>query len=308
MEVVELKVQVEKSQLAALEKDIKALQSKRIKISVDASGFDALSKSTKSAAQSVQAYGSAVSQAQGSGTKLTQAQQKAAAATEKTAAAYTKAAQSAGKAQSAQAQYASQAEKSASATSKAAAQTEKMSKSASLLGDSLGNVAVKMAAWQVMGDLVATPIRALKEALDTMKAVDDQLVDVRKVTGFTETQMKALEEQSYATASAYGEAADEYLASVAEFARAGYGEQAEALAELYAMTGAMEQAVDVYLENGLQNVENCSFFRWVEENGLVKHVKDKALQLFRLNVQQASVLLVEHMNEVNVWTGGRIEA
>lgn len=236
MEVVELKVQVEKSQLAALEKDIKALQSKRIKISVDASGFDALSKSTKSTAQSVQAYGSAVAQAQGSGTKLTQAQQKAAAATEKTAAAYTKAAQSAEKAQSAQAQYASQAEKSASATSKAAAQTEKMSKSASLLGDSLGNVAVKMAAWQVMGDLVATPIRALKEALDTMKAVDDQLVDVRKVTGFTETQMKALEEQSYATASAYGEAADEYLASVAEFARAGYGEQAEALAELSTKT------------------------------------------------------------------------
>lgn len=74
----------------------------------------------------------------------------------------------------------------------------------------------------------------------------------------------------------------------------------EALAELYAMTGAMEQAVDVYLENGLQNVEDSSFFRWVEENGLVKHVKDKALQLFRLNAQQAAVLLVEHMNEVNV--------
>lgn len=82
----------------------------------------------------------------------------------------------------------------------------------------------------------------------------------------------------------------------------------EALAELYAMTGAMEQAVDVYLENGLQNVENCSFFRWVEENGLVKHVKDKALQLFRLNAQQAAVLLVEHMNEVNVRTGGGVEA
>ena len=82
----------------------------------------------------------------------------------------------------------------------------------------------------------------------------------------------------------------------------------EALAELYAMTGDMEKAVDVYLENGLQNVENSSFFRWVEENGLIKHVKDKALQLFRLNVQQAAILLVEHMNEVNVALRGAFES
>lgn len=264
MEVVELKVQVEKSQLTALEKDIKALQSRPIKLSVDASGLNALSKSTQSAAQSVKAYGSAVSRAQDQEAQLSAARQKtaaasqkqaaaesklsaqvqkssgaagkAAAATEKTAAAYSKAAESASRAQSAQAQYASQTEKTASAQAKMASQTEKVSKSTSLLGDSLGNVALKMAAWQVMGDLVATPIRALKEALGTMKAVDDQLVDVRKVTGFTETQMKALEEQSYATASAYGEAADEYLASVAEFARAGYGEQAESLAELSTKT------------------------------------------------------------------------
>lgn len=264
MEVVELKVQVEKSQLAALEKDIKALQSKRIKISVDASGFNALSKSTQSAMRNVTQYVNAVTRAQEQETKLQVARERTATATQKrmqaesnlarqvertktaqadatvqaqkTAQAQARVAQQTEKTRTAQAQYATQVEKTATAQAKAVNQTEKVSKSTSLLGDSLGNVALKMAAWQVMGDLVATPIRALKEALDTMKAVDDQLVDVRKVTGFTEAQMKALEEQSYATASAYGEAADEYLASVAEFARAGYGEQAEALAELSTKT------------------------------------------------------------------------
>ena len=264
MEIVELKVQVEKGQLAALEKDIKALQSKRIKISVDASGFNALSKSTQSAMRNVTQYVNAVTRAQEQETKLQVARERTATATQqrmraesnlarqvertktaqadatvqaqKTAQAQARVAQQTEKTRTAQAQYATQVEKTATAQAKAVNQTEKVSKSTSLLGDSLGNVALKMAAWQVMGDLVATPIRALKEALDTMKAVDDQLVDVRKVTGFTEAQMKALEEQSYATASAYGEAADQYLASVAEFARAGYGEQAEALAELSTKT------------------------------------------------------------------------
>ena len=69
-----------------------------------------------------------------------------------------------------------------------------------------------------------------------MKAVDDELVTVRKVTGATAEEMKRLEKQAYATASAYGVAADEYLESVAAFARAGYGDQAEALAELSTKT------------------------------------------------------------------------
>lgn len=264
MEVVELKVQVDKSQLTALDKEINALKSKTIKISVDASGFNALNKSTLQSMRSVTQYVNAVSRAQAQENKLSLAREKTAQATqrritsenrlaaqiektkttqaqattqaEKTAQAQARLQTQIERTRTAQAQYATQAEKTATAQAKAATQTEKVSKSTSLLGDSLGNVALKMAAWQVMGDLVATPIRALKEALDTMKAVDDQLVDVRKVTGFTETQMKALEEQSYATASAYGEAADKYLASVAAFSRAGYGEQAKALAELSTKT------------------------------------------------------------------------
>ena len=105
-----------------------------------------------------------------------------------------------------------------------------------LLGDSLTNIAAKMAVWQIMGTVVATPIRSLREALRTMKDVDDELVTVRKVTGLAGEELERLEEQAYKTASAYGEGADEYLGAVSEFARAGYREQSEALAELSTKT------------------------------------------------------------------------
>nr|DAE22048.1 MAG TPA: minor tail protein [Siphoviridae sp. ctBtS10] len=101
-----------------------------------------------------------------------------------------------------------------------------------LLGDSFTNVYLKMLQWQVMGTIVSKTIGAFRYAISTMKAVDDEMVTVRKVTGFTAEQMENLRDRAYETASAYGEAADEYLNSVAAFARAGYGEQADALAEL----------------------------------------------------------------------------
>ena len=105
-----------------------------------------------------------------------------------------------------------------------------------LLGDSFTNVYLKMLQWQVMGTIVSKTIGAFREAISTMKAVDDEMVTVRKVTGFTAEQMEELRDRAYETASAYGEAADEYLNSVAAFARAGYGEQADALAELATKT------------------------------------------------------------------------
>lgn len=105
-----------------------------------------------------------------------------------------------------------------------------------LLGDSFTNVYLKMLQWQVMGTIVSKTIGAFRDAISTMKAVDDEMVTVRKVTGFTAEQMEKLRDRAYETASAYGEAADEYLNSVAAFARAGYGEQADALAELATKT------------------------------------------------------------------------
>ena len=78
--------------------------------------------------------------------------------------------------------------------------------------------------------------KAMNDALDTMKAVDSELVTVRKVTGFNEEQLATLEEQAYKTGSALGTTADSYLSAAASFARAGYKEQIADLAELSAKT------------------------------------------------------------------------
>lgn len=114
--------------------------------------------------------------------------------------------------------------------------TKEMTEKNGLLGDSFTNVYLKMLQWQVMGTIVSKTIGAFRDAISTMKAVDDEMVTARKVTGFTAEQMEKLRDRAYETASAYGEAADEYLNSVAAFARAGYGEQADALAELATKT------------------------------------------------------------------------
>lgn len=90
--------------------------------------------------------------------------------------------------------------------------------------------------WTIISGAFQAGISSIGKALDTMKAVDAELVTVRKVTGFTVEEMKRVEEQAYKTASAYGVAADAYLESVAAFARAGYQNQSEALAELSTKT------------------------------------------------------------------------
>ena len=107
---------------------------------------------------------------------------------------------------------------------------------ADLMGDSFGRVAAKMAMWQLMGNAIAGVKREFTEALKTMKSVDDEMVTIRKVTGASADELEKIEKQAYKTASAYGVAADEYLQFVSGFSRAGYGEQASALAELAAKT------------------------------------------------------------------------
>ena len=136
-----------------------------------------------------------------------------------------------------------QQEKTATAAAKAAGNISKVGQSAKetsgfagIMGDTLGNVVVKMAAWQILGSAISGVQRAFTDALDTMKSVDDEMVTIRKVTGATTEELQKIEEQAYKTASAYGVAADEYLSSVSAFSRAGYGDQASALAELATKT------------------------------------------------------------------------
>lgn len=109
-------------------------------------------------------------------------------------------------------------------------------KSATDAGKSLSQLFSEITKWQILNAAVASTIRTFTNAVDTMQKVDDELVTVRKVTGASADELAKLKERAYETASAYGEAADEYLGFVSGFARAGYGKQAADLAELATKT------------------------------------------------------------------------
>lgn len=94
----------------------------------------------------------------------------------------------------------------------------------------------KFARWYIGGNIVTKVIGSLREALATMKEVDTELANIQKVTDRTTAQMKATAEAAYDVASAYGVAAQDYLESVGEFAKAGFGDMSEQLAEIATKT------------------------------------------------------------------------
>ena len=204
MEIVELKVQVNRGEFDALQADIKKLRSKTVKIGVDASGFNALNKATLQNIRDVTGFVNATTKAKNATTDFARAQKQAADSSTKAAA----------------------------ATKQVGTAATQASKSTKLLGDSIGNIAAKMAGWQIMGELVSKPIAAFKEAVQTMKEVDSELVNIQKVTGSTDAEMAKLTDRAYQMASAYGRTATEVLSASTEFARAGYGDQIESLSEM----------------------------------------------------------------------------
>ena len=86
--------------------------------------------------------------------------------------------------------------------------------------------------WTAASTLIMAPIKAMKDAINTMKDVDKELVNIQKVTNATSEEMKKLTKEAYAMATAYGRTPTEFLKSVTAFSRAGYGEMASELGEL----------------------------------------------------------------------------
>lgn len=100
-------------------------------------------------------------------------------------------------------------------------------------GDTFSSLYAKIAKWGIMTSVVYGPIKAFREALTTLKAVDTEMVNIQKVTDYSKAQMEALEETVYSLASAYGRTADEITAMYTTFARAGYlGDQLDSMTEL----------------------------------------------------------------------------
>ena len=227
--IVQIQVNVDDakalSALTNIENIGKRLSSTPIEIKVNAGVVDKVSESVIQLAKEQTKQATASAKQAAAEAKVQVAQEKTKQTSNRLAAQQEKTAQSANRLATGQT-------KAASATQKAGTEAQKTSALTDLLGDSLGRIVAKQAAWQLIGNGIAAVKNSFKEALATMKEVDSELATVRKVTGMTAEEMNALGDSAYSTASKYGVSANEYLQNVATFARAGYKEASEGLGEL----------------------------------------------------------------------------
>ena len=115
-------------------------------------------------------------------------------------------------------------------------ETDKLTNSTNVLGDTFSHIVGKITVWQVVNAAVAKVKRSFTEAIDTMKQVDTEMTAIQKVTGNTAAEMEKLGDTAYEAASKYGVAVTDYLESVGTFAKAGYKEMSEDMAELATKT------------------------------------------------------------------------
>lgn len=109
---------------------------------------------------------------------------------------------------------------------------QKASRNAESFNTGMGNVVLTMAKFRLASSAINLVVTGFKEAFKEMKNVDSEMVTIRKVTGFTADEMERLSKNAYSLASKYGRTASEVMAGESVFARAGYTDQIEQLAEM----------------------------------------------------------------------------
>ena len=256
-EVVTLKVTLDaakdiESRLRTMDSLMDSLRkNSNVKLTVDTSSFDKLNSE-------VQKYIASVTEQVNQQLRLASATQEALSAerqlaieSEKTKQAVEKTAQAQINAQSkaitssektAQVQIQSQAkiqaeiEKTNRAQLNTVSALNKTSSAAKEVGSEFGNMFKNMLLSHVINTLISTPITLLQSALDELKAVDTELVNIQKVMGATAGEMENLSEKAYEVGSSLGIAASDYLASVTKWAQAGYGSLSDELGELSVKT------------------------------------------------------------------------
>ena len=120
-----------------------------------------------------------------------------------------------------------------SATDKAQKQLNKTMSAGVGIANNMGRAMMNFAK-QMIGFYGIT--QTLRAAFTEMKAMNDELVTYRKVTGATAQEMEAMRVNAYKAAKEYGESPSDFLASAATMARAGYGQNSAAMAELATKT------------------------------------------------------------------------
>lgn len=101
---------------------------------------------------------------------------------------------------------------------------------------SLGKMA--QSAWSTMKQIVGFTgvAQSLRYAFTEMKSMSDEMVTYRKVTGATAQEMEQIRSASYDIAKKYGQTPSDFLKAASEMARAGYGANSVAMAELATKT------------------------------------------------------------------------
>lgn len=113
-----------------------------------------------------------------------------------------------------------QSEKTRQAELKQQAATEKLAASMHDLGSRIARIL-----WRKF-------IEGVRQSLETIKELDSEMATYRKITGASKDETKALEEQLYKTATAYGVLVTDIAQTTTAFAQAGYRDQSAALGEL----------------------------------------------------------------------------
>lgn len=109
-------------------------------------------------------------------------------------------------------------------------ETVAMAKNVQLgFGQQLKIAVERLATWGLATTALYGSMRLFKEGLQNLKEIDTELVNIAKVTNYTNAEMKELAKTSAEVGVQFGRTAQEYLQSVTEFARAGMGKQAEEL-------------------------------------------------------------------------------
>lgn len=115
---------------------------------------------------------------------------------------------------------------------KAGKAVQTASRNAESFNNGMGNVLLTMAKFRLASAAINVAAEGFKEAFAEMKRVDSEMVTIRKVTGFTADEMERLSQNAYSLASKYGRTASEVMSGESVFARAGYTDQIEQLAEM----------------------------------------------------------------------------
>lgn len=234
MAELKVKVIVDKKQLTDLDNQIKELKKNAKTIKIDIQGVDTLSKLH----DALQKYNKATTEAtrvlnsaQNAETKLTNARARLIKATNQLEVEQVKL-------QQGQERTVQSANRLATSQQRTQQELLKTERQARKTGDAFKGMFSQFSMANIISSgvtrAISTMRSAFNEALKEMKALDLAATHYQQVMGSETTPeaTKALTQQAYSVGSKYGTAASGYMESVATYARAGYKEAADALAEL----------------------------------------------------------------------------